>query len=341
MKDEKVFCTVSKAGDGDFTTVREAINSVPIDNKSEKIIFVKTGIYKEHLEIKTPFITLAGEDRENTVITYDLYANMVMEDGMKRGTFRSYSVLIDTDNFIARDITFENSSGRGDTVGQALALYVDGDRITFENCKMLGSQDTLFTAPLPQKEMQKNGFIGPKQFAPRKNGRHLYSNCYIEGDVDFIFGGATAFFEECELFSLNRDECKEQREKVKKQQNDSDFETNINGYVTAASTPEAQKYGYVFWNCKFTSNCPRHTVYLGRPWRNFAKTVIINSYIGEHICEEGWHDWGKTAAHDTVFYAEAGNYGPSARLDRRPDWVKRLHEDDLEQYSKKNVLGLV
>lgn len=137
-------------------------------------------------------------------------------------------------------------------MGQALALYVDGDRILFDRCRMLASQDTIFTGPLPPKEIEPNGFIGPKQYAPRINGRHYYKDCFIRGDIDFIFGSATAYFENCELYS-------------------QDIGREINGYVTAASTPEGQEYGYVFEGCHFTGNCPPRSVYLGRPWRNLQK----------------------------------------------------------------------
>lgn len=136
------------------------------------------------------------------------------------------------------------------------------DRLLFEDCRFLGSQDTLFTAPLPPKEIEPNGFIGPKQQAPRIHGRHCYRHCYIEGDIDFIFGSATAYFEECEFFSKHIDQ-------------------DINGYVTAASTPKDQKYGYVINACRFTSNCPPHSVYLGRPWRDPNRNRKLEVLLGK------------------------------------------------------------
>jgi pectinesterase len=185
---------------------------------------------------------------------------------------------------------------------------------------MLASQDTIFTGPLPPKEIEKNGFIGPKQYAPRINGRHYYKDCFIRGDIDFIFGSATAYFENCELYS--RDTGRE-----------------INGYVTAASTPEGQEYGYVFEGCHFTGNCPPRSVYLGRPWRNFARVVLLHCRMEEHIRREGWHDWGKREAHDTLYFAEAGSTGPGAVPEERPEWVTLLNEDELTPYSRARVLG--
>ena len=155
----------------------------------------------------------------------------------------------------------------------------------------------------------------------RINGRHLYDHCYIEGDIDFVFGSATAYFDECTFHSTPTDRT-------------------INGYVTAASTAQGQAYGYVMNNCRFTSSsCPARSVYLGRPWRNFAKTVLINCYMGPHIHPEGWHDWNKPEARDTVFYAEYQSYGPGADMERRPDWVVRLKSEELCYYSKKAVLS--
>ena len=112
----------------------------------------------------------------------------------------------------------------------------------------------------------------------------------------------------------------------------------INGYVTAPSTYEGQKYGYVFRDCRFTSDCPPESAYLGRPWRNFAKCVIINSEIGAHIRKEGWHDWDNREAWETMFFAEYGNYGEGAGAERAP-FVKMLTEEEAAEYTRENVIG--
>lgn len=311
---------ISQDGSGDFTSIQEALDSLPSDNASEVILFLHNGIYRERVTVTVPYVTFLGQSRENTRLTYDLYAQMPSQDVGKLGTFRTYSCIIDTHDFTARNMTFENSAGPGTKVGQALALYVDGDRIQFDHCRLLGNQDTLFTGPLPPKEIEPNGFIGPKQNSPRINGRHYYHDCYIEGDIDFIFGSATAYFEDCEFFSKNT-------------------QSPVNSYVTAASTPEGQAYGYVMANCRFTGNCPPHTAYLGRPWRDFAKTVLLNCWMDDHICPEGWHDWDKTQARKTVFFGEYNSMGPGAVMERRPQWVKRLSEKDLPSYTKQSVLS--
>lgn len=304
---------------GGFITVGEALENAAKYRGSKVIIEIEAGIYVEKLVIKQDNITLAGDDPKDTVITYGQYAAEILEDNEKRGTFRTASVFIDGNDFTAKNLTFENSSGPGTKVGQAIALYVDGDRMTFHNCRLLGGQDTLFTAPLPPAAYEKNGFRGPKEYAQRVHGRHWYKQCFICGDVDFIFGGATAYFEECEIYSNNVNQ-------------------DINGYVTAASTLENVS-GYVFNGCKFTSNCPRGSVYLGRPWRNHAKVAILNSFIGEHIAEEGWHDWGKTDARNTVCFAEYNNTGKGADTKMRPEWIKLLTEEEALNYAKDKILG--
>ena len=229
---------------GSFSTVTDAVNSIPADNSGNVTVYIEPGIYYEKLTIDRPFLTFigTGDGSADTVLTYDDYAAFLMPDGMKRGTFRSYSVFIDTHDITMKNLTIENASGDSATHGQALALYADGDRLFFDNIRLLGHQDTLFTGPLPPKEKELNGFIGPKQYAPRINGRHYYKNCYICGDVDFIFGSATAYFEGCVIESLSRYEGKDAY--------DENGNAKIQGYVTAASTAEGQEYGYVFSDSK-------------------------------------------------------------------------------------------
>lgn len=309
--------TVDKCGNGDFTTITAALAS--LENGTEKTeIFIKSGTYKERIEIARPNISLLGENREDTIITYDYYAKMTMEDGSPRRTFRSYSVFLDGKNITAENITFINSSGLGKEVGQAIAVFAEGDMLSFKNCSFLGSQDTLYTGPLPPSVVEPGGFTGPKEFAPRINSHQLYENCFIRGDIDFIFGSATAYFDHCEIFSQN-------------------INQEVNGYVTAPSTAEGQEYGYVFNQCHFTSDCPDESVYLGRPWRNFAQAVFINCEMDAHIKKEGFHDWNKLDSHETTYFAEHKSYGPGANDSNREPWVKFLTDDEAKKYTKESV----
>lgn len=310
--------------DGAFGSVAEALNSIPADCARPVTILIAPGVYREKLTVDKPFVTLlgTGESSADTVLTYDDYANFIMEDGMKRGTFRSYSLFIDAHDVTLRNLTVENASGDSGTHGQAIALYAEGDRLLVDSCRLLGHQDTLFTGPLPPKEAQKNGFVGPKQFAPRINGRQYYRNCYICGDVDFIFGSATAYFESCTIESLKRPL----------------EEHEIQGYVTAASTPEGQEYGYVFSKCSIVSkDCPAGSVYLGRPWRDYAKTVFVDCSFGSHIHPALFHDWNKQSARETVGYAVCRS--DLREKDAPAAFVQMLENEAADEYAKERVLG--
>lgn len=174
--------TVAKDGSGDFTTVQEAINAVPDFRKANRTtILIKKGDYKEKVIIPECKInlTLVGED--GAVITYDDYASKLNRFGEEKSTSGSASCYIYAPDFIAENITFENSAG---PVGQAVACFVSGDRAIFRKCRFLGNQDTLYTYGYPT--------------------RQYYEDCYIEGTVDFIFGKATAVFNRCNIHSRGK-----------------------------------------------------------------------------------------------------------------------------------------
>lgn len=174
---------VAKDGSGDFETVQAAIDAVPHLRSNRTTIFIKAGVYKEKLILPSTKsnVSFIGEDAFKTVLTYDDYASKKNRFGENIGTSGSASFYIYGDGFEASNITFENSAG---SVGQAVAVRIDGDRVKFENCRFLGNQDTLY----PHGE----------------KSRQYYKNCYIEGTVDFIFGWSTAYFEGCEIFCKSK-----------------------------------------------------------------------------------------------------------------------------------------
>lgn len=341
-----------------FPTVADALESIqspegmqaqepekacpaPVSDLAPAIVHIGPGVYREKLVITRPNLTLLGEgtSREDTVLVRGDAALDIMPEGDRRGTFRTASVRIDTHDFTARHLTFQNDAGYGHDVGQALALYVDGDRIYFEDCCLLGSQDTLFTAPLPLKEAIPGGFKGPGADRPRIRGRHCFRSCRIQGDIDFIFGGGTAWFEDCTLFSKLPEPRKARQDDRSPQPasaGKSADETPIYGYITAASTPENQPFGYVFRNCRLESDCPPGTVMLGRPWREWAKTVYINCELGAHIHPAGWADWGKPHGH--FYYGEYGSTGPGASPGTRADFSCQLTEAEAAEYTVEKVL---
>ncbi|HEX3048517.1 MAG TPA: pectinesterase family protein [Bacillota bacterium] len=227
-------------------------------------------------------------------------------------------------DFTAENLTFENSAGSGKVVGQAVAAYVDADRASFKNCRFIGCQDTLFTGPLPKNPtplglnlLHPTLGSGPEEY--QGTVRQFYEDCYIQGDIDFIFGSATAVFRRCEIFSNDRGEP-------------------VNGYITAGSTSPRQKFGYVFLECRLTSDAAPQSVYLGRPWRDYSKVAFINCQMGSHIHPEGWHNWDKPEREETVTYEEYKSHGPGAGEARRVKWAKRLAEEEAKMYTVENIL---
>ena len=297
---------VSPNGHGDYMTVQEAVNAIPnYSHKEITTVFIRNGVYKEcvsipHTKFRVHFI---GEDAEKTVITNDNYAKRMWPGrDFAVGTSGSATIYIHASYITFENITFENTAGEGKEIGQAVAVFTDGDFLFFNGCRFIGNQDTLYTY----------GRFG--KFGGIK--RNYFLSCYIEGTTDFIFGTSIAYFENCTIHSKK------------------------NSYVTAASTLQGQKYGYVFTNCKLTAAPGIDKCYLGRPWGAYAKTVFIDCELGPHILPEGWHDWEKEGKPDTKknsYYAEYGSTGPGA-AGPRVKWAHKLCKKDLKDYTFDKVM---
>lgn len=286
---------VARDGTGEFRTIDEAIEVCRAFMEYQKVIYVKNGVYKEKLIVPSWLtnITICGEDRDKTIITYDDHANLRLEGTeRKMGTFRTYTLKIEGTNITIKNITIENNAAK---LGQAVCIHTEGDNLTFENCRILGKQDTIYTGT---------------------PGTHCYfHNCYIEGTTDFIFGPSTAWFENCELHS------------------------KANSYITAASTPQGQKYGYIFNHCRLTAEPGVDKVYLGRPWRPYAHTLFMNCKMGSHICPLGWDNWRNKENEKTTRYEEYNNSGAGAPGKQRATWSRQLTKKEVASVTIKNVLG--
>jgi pectinesterase len=186
------------------------------------------------------------------------------------------------------------------------SFYIFGNdfyayNLTFENSAGPVGQAVAVRVSSDRVIFEKCRFLGHQDtlYAAGEGSRQYYKDCYIEGTTDFIFGAAAAIFENCQIHS------------------------KMGGkYITAASTPEKQVHGFVFFQCKLTGDSPSGTVFLGRPWRPFAQTVFIQSELGAHVAPQGWHNWNKGEAEKTVHYAEIGNFGPGAAYEERVSWAK-------------------
>lgn len=307
-----------------YKTISAAIASLGTSNTTEKVIFIKNGIYYEKVNISVPNVTLIGESATGTKITYDAANPLAVRSADKvgslatattYGTSGSASVTITSaaTNFKAANITFENSFDESTTTASnksAVAMKCEADQSAFVNCRFIGNQDTLYT---------------------NKNKQYFYK-CYIEGDVDFIFGGAQAVFEQCEIHSVSRSA----------------------GFATASSTLNTNNYGFLMLKCNLTSDAGLDgKVYLGRPWQpnyptNYCRAVYKNCNLGSHINADGWSSMANTdkttspAATVTSYPADNFMYeyentgvGTNTTNTNR----KQLTDAQANDYSKANVLS--
>ena len=295
--------TVARDGTGDFASIAEAVLAVPYD--CEAVVTIGPGVYREKLVCEKRCITLRGAGADKTRLVYGDGGKLPHPDGRPTHTFRSYTAFFSGESVTVEDMTIENDAGPGRAVGQAVAAYVDSARAVFRRVQLLGNQDTLFCAPLPAEEREKDGFLGPRGLAPRRPSAQYYQGCVIAGDIDFIFGGADALFEGCTLRTV-----------------DNGLE---HSWVTAPSGA-AEGVGLVFHDCDFVSDCPAGTVYLGRPWRPTGKTAVLDSRMGAHISPDGFAAWNGRPDLALATFAEAGSTGAGAAA--RPDWVHSLNADE-------------
>ena len=278
---------VARDGTGHYRTLAAAVERVRVYMDYDVTIFVKKGIYKEKIIVPEQLqnLEIVGEDRDETIITFDDHANI-----NKMGTFRTYTLKVNGNNLVFRNLTIENNAPQ---LGQAVALHTEGDCVKFINCRFLGNQDTIYTGG--------------------RYARLYFKDCYIEGTTDFIFGPATALFENCHIH------CKR------------------NSYITAASTPKDVKYGYVFKKCRITTAENVTKMYLGRPWRPYAYTLFMECELDKNICPEGWHNWGNVDNEKTARYLEYNNIGEGASVKERVKWSRQLTKKEAAEITVENL----
>jgi pectin methylesterase-like acyl-CoA thioesterase len=305
--------TVAADGSGTHTTVQAAVDAAPAGRTTPWVIAIKPGRYEGHVVVPAdkPFLAFHGEDAATTVITDGRNFNTLKPDGTKYSTPDSATAHIQANNFTAENITFENSTTREQKI-QALAIYMTGDRGVFRRCRFLGWQDTV-RADSPRRP---GGSTEPDTPRPEGNARQYFVECYIEGHVDFIYAASTAVFDRCHIHG------------------------KADGYITAASTPEAAPFGYVFLDCKVTTGpLVEKGIFLGRPWRKFSATAFIRTELAGNVRAEGWDNWRNPANELTARYAEYASTGPGAKPGERVKWAKQLTDEEAKAYTAEKILA--
>ena len=253
---------------------------------------------------------------------------------IKPGTYKEIIVVPRSKRFVTfrgQDakktvLTYGLYAGMKDDEGKELGTFrtpsvtIEADdftaeNITFENTAGDVGQALAVTVVGDRVVFRNCRFLGWQDTLLDQTGRHYYENCYIVGHCDFIFGSGIAFFEKCHIHCLEA------------------------SYITAASTPEHQPYGYVFSNCKITGSPKDSRTYLGRPWRDYASVTFLNTKMADVIRPEGWHNWKKPHREKTARYAEYNSTGPGANPDTRVKWSSQLTAEQAEKITIQTVLS--
>jgi len=231
-------------------------------------LYLEPGTYYQKLRIKHHYLKIYGSSISDSVISYDDYSYKMHLDGLLYNTFRTETVMILGNHVELHNLTIINTSGSHFTIGQAVALSIYGTNVKLFNTKIIGNQDSLLIGPLPYDlTIRYKGFLNNEEL--HTNQTHtLIKSSYIEGDVDFIFGSGTAFFDKCRIVSKAK------------------------GYMLAPSTYQEFKYGFIFNNCDFI-NLSNDFVYLARPWREFGAIILYDSRFSGNLNEDRYHDWDK------------------------------------------------
>ncbi len=307
---------VAADGSGDVATIQAAVDAVPAGNSEPFAILVRPGRYHGRVVIPADrshlMLVGLGRDPQDVVITDDRANGTPNPAGGTWGTSGSASVTIDASDLVVRNLTLSNSFDEAAhpeiTNRQAVAVLTRGDRLSFEHVRFLGNQDTLYLNS-PNVTTVSRAYL-----------RH----CYVEGDVDFVFGRGTAVLEHCHLHSLDRGSA-----------------TN-NGYITAASTSLANNpFGFLFAKCHFTATAAAGTVYLGRPWHPsndpdaVAQVVIRDSHLGAHVQPVPWTDFGVWPWRDARYFEHRNRGAGAAITPDRP----QLTAEQAALYTPRAYLG--
>ena len=280
----------------------KTINSLIKELNEPTLILLDDDNYYEKVVINKDNIIIDGQNKAR--IYYDDYAKKIHQDGREYVTFRTYTMLVKSNNVTLKNLTIENTAGEGHVVGQAVALHLYGTNIHVDNCNLLAKQDTLFCGPLSDDLIERYVDLLPddERFFVGEF-EHFFNNCTIVGTVDFIFGGASALFKDCTIVSLK---------------------TPSDSYIVAPNHRKENKHGMIFEDCKIIKdkNTKDESVFLARPWRDYGFVTFKNCYLDSHIKKEGFSIWQGTDRHLHARFIEINSTGPGANNKKRVGWSK-------------------
>lgn len=261
-------------------------------------VILPEGTIREKLIIRTPGLTIRGQGYDKTKIVWDDYALKIDPNGIEYNTFRTWTVAVCAEDVTITDLSIVNDSGSPESKGQEVALSVIGNRFTMVHCKLSSTQDTLFAGPLPQELLDRYVDFLPPEMRRGLMCSQTYTDCIIEGSVDFIFGCAAAVFRDCEIRNV--------------------YDVRNVGYVAAPAHALEQTQGLTFVNCDFTAEqgIEDGSIYLARPWRDYGLCEFIDCRYGKHISPEGFDKWNDTDRDKTARFYEK----PS--IEGRVSWTK-------------------
>ncbi len=268
---------------------------------------LKPGVYRTKLEINTPGLVIAGSGADKTKIVYGDYAKKIGEDGKELVTFRTYTVAVCAPGVTLCDLTIENDALHPEEKGQEVALTVYEDDFKAERVNLISTQDTLFLGPLPFDLTQRyEGFLKEKLniFKPMKQ---RFTDCFISGTVDFIFGCGDALFENCVICSRK--------------------DARGGGYVAAPAHGIEQDKGFLFKDCDLVceEGVGEDAIYLARPWRDYGLVTFMNCRYGKHIKKVGFDKWNDSERDKTARFYE------DVKPEGRVGWSKKAPEERLRE----------
>ncbi len=275
--------------------------------KDGDTLILNDGIYNEKVEVWNDNIKIIAKNKHKAIITNNDYYHKIMQDNNECNTFRTYTLYIGGNNVLLKGIIVENKSIPSAIYGQAVSLHVDGNSFICDECIIRSAQDTLFTGPLPKDLLKRYEGFYPKEKLKGNPSKQKYINCQIIGDVDFIFGCATALFENCQIISLER-------------------HSNNPSYICAPAHDEETIYGYLFYNCHLIGTEP---TFLARPWRDYGNVAFIDCILDNHILPEGFNKWNGTKRDKTARFYEYSKYYTN---NDRVSWTKQMTNDEAYDF---------